>query len=79
MHHRPDRRAFLAASTAALAACGWDGGSALRPGLQRFSRFSASPGSTTGWESAYSHTSAWLVSTIRANAPAASQAITSAA
>jgi hypothetical protein len=69
MHHRPDRRAFLAASTAALAACGWDGGSALRPGLQRFSRL----------ESAYSHTSAWLVSTIRANAPAASQAITSAA
>ncbi len=38
-NHRTDRRAFLAASAAALAACGWDGGSALRPGLQRFSRF----------------------------------------
>lgn len=36
------RRAFLAAgaaATAALAACGWDGGETLRPALARVSRF----------------------------------------
>ena len=40
MNHRPDRRAFLAtALTGLLSACGWDGGSLLRPRLQGFSRF----------------------------------------
>lgn len=35
-----DRRAFLAAGSASvLAACGWDGGSTLRPALQGGSRF----------------------------------------
>lgn len=40
MGHNPDRRAFLAtALTGLLSACGWDGGSLLRPRLQSFSRF----------------------------------------
>lgn len=40
MSHRPDRRAFLVgAAGGLLSACGWDGGSLLRPKLQAFSRF----------------------------------------
>jgi len=40
MSRSPDRRAFLAtALTGLLSACGWDGGSLLRPRLQGFSRF----------------------------------------
>jgi DMSO/TMAO reductase YedYZ molybdopterin-dependent catalytic subunit len=39
MSPRPDRRAFLAGALGALvSACGWDGGSLLRPRLQAFSR-----------------------------------------
>lgn len=39
MSREPGRRAFLASALGALvAACGWDGGSLLRPRLQRFSR-----------------------------------------
>ncbi|HSR41384.1 MAG TPA: molybdopterin-dependent oxidoreductase, partial [Longimicrobiales bacterium] len=41
----PGRRAFLASAAAGLlAACGWDGGPLLRPGLQRFSRFNDAVG-----------------------------------
>ncbi|MGD8601987.1 MAG: molybdopterin-dependent oxidoreductase [Gemmatimonadota bacterium] len=47
MSHRPDRRAFLAGALGSLlSACGWDGGSVLRPRLQGFSRFNDWVGAT---------------------------------
>jgi len=40
MNPRPDRRAFVAGALGGLlSACGWDGGSLLRPRLLGFSRF----------------------------------------